>query len=123
MRATPEQFPGASDLQIQILQMVINAVEIYDFRIAAESTTNASTYLLNEIGYVYGNAIPNDQWVHEITTWDRWGWAAMQTYISDFAVGYGVQEPDLGRLLNSSLSDTEKQLCQLQRRVKTGGLV
>ena len=91
--------------------MCVNYLEATDVGL------NASSYLQSM--WIY-NQIPDNQWAIEIVEWERYIWAQLQTFVSDYSVGYGIQWPELTPLLRRNMTNGEKRLCQVQRRMKSG---
>ena len=112
------EVPGASDTQIAALQLLANASYLFDLQ-TAELRLNASslvnTYLIP--------SLPDDQWINEILGWERLIWASLQTTVSDYAVGYTTKVPRLDGNMKRNMSKGERELCNVQRMVKPGGLV
>lgn len=76
-----------------------------------------------ELNYGTITSLPDDHWTREITYWDQIMWASLQIAVSDYAVGWGVQEPIFEPYVKKDLTSGYKELCQTQRRLKTGGFV
>ena len=118
--ASPDIFPGANEVQTASLQLLLDANFLNDYLEATDVGLNASSYLQSM--WIY-NQIPDNQWAIEIVEWERYIWAQLQTFVSDYSVGYGIQWPELTPLLRRNMTNGEKRLCQVQRRMKSGGLV
>jgi hypothetical protein len=68
-------------------------------------------------------SLPDDQWVQEIVSWEKYIWASLQTMVSDYAIGFGAQAPSAQSYVRTNLTQGERQLCGVQRMVKSGGFM
>lgn len=68
-------------------------------------------------------SLPDDQWVRETTGWETFVWAALQTAVSDYAIGPAQREPSVRAYMKNETTNGEKELCQVQRVRKSGGFV
>ena len=121
MDVNPERFPDASDVQIAGIELLVAASNLYHVYNAASKPLKANALVQGNRGMVI--ALPDDQWVTEALGWERYVWAALQTFVSDYAVGYGAQYPGLQASINTTLAKGQKELCNSQRMMKPGGLV
>ena len=69
------------------------------------------------------DSLPDDQWIQEVAGWESFVWAALQTAVSDYAIGPEVREPTARAYMKNETTTGEKQLCQAQRLRKSGGFV
>ncbi|KAJ4291860.1 hypothetical protein N0V90_009756 [Kalmusia sp. IMI 367209] len=111
-------FPHASGVQIAGVQTLVTASQIFDVQLASAKLRASD---LNYGGMI--PSLPDDQWVQEITYWEQIVWASLQAIVSDYAVGYGVQEPSIEPYVKRNLTSGEEELCRAQRRVKPGGFM
>lgn len=74
-------------------------------------------------GAGYIDALPDDQWVQEAVGWESFVWAALQTAVSDYAIGPDLREPTARAYMRNETTLGEKQLCQVQRMRRSGGFL
>ncbi|KAF2111917.1 hypothetical protein BDV96DRAFT_499062 [Lophiotrema nucula] len=118
---TPELFPEASDVQLAGMELILAGSSLYHFSNAASKPLKANAMVQGSRGVAIG--LPADQWVAEVLGWERYVWAALQTFLSDYAIGYDSQYPGLQASVNMNLTKGQKELCNSQRMMKPGGLV
>ncbi|KAF2651759.1 hypothetical protein K491DRAFT_681917 [Lophiostoma macrostomum CBS 122681] len=114
-------FPGASDLQIAAIQLLVSSALPYDSASAADTVFEAGDIAAQSAGRL--QPLPDDQWIREIVGWERYFWASVQTVVSDYAIGYGALVPSIQSYVRTNLTAGERQLCSMQRMVKPGGFV
>ena len=117
----PESYPGASEIQLAALQLLITSSFELDLGDASSSVFEAQNLAERGAGRII--SLPDDQWVREVVGWERYIWAAMQTMITDYAIGFVNHVPSVASYVRSNLTVGEKQLCGAQRMVKPGGFV
>ncbi|KAJ4305538.1 hypothetical protein N0V90_001069 [Kalmusia sp. IMI 367209] len=116
-----ENFPGASDIQLAAVQLLVTSSFQYDTATAAAVVFQAQDLAERSGGQIL--ELPDDQWIQEILGWEKYIWASMQTMVSDYAIGYGAQTPLVQSYVRTNLTQGERQLCGVQRMVKSGGFV
>jgi hypothetical protein len=113
-------YPGASDIQLAAIELLITSSMLFDISDAGQDLLLAKD-LAGGTGYI--PSLPEDQWVQEVTRWESFVWAALQTAISDYAVGPSVREPSTRAYMRNATTNGEKELCQAMRARKPGGFV
>jgi hypothetical protein len=116
-----KSYPGASEIQLAALQLLITSSFELDVGDASSSVFEAQDLAERGAGRVI--SLPDDQWIREVVGWEKYIWAAMQTMITDYAIGFGNQVLSVTSYIRSNLTVGEKQLCGAQRMVKPGGFV
>lgn len=119
-RILVEDYPGASDVQLAALQLLVTSSLLFDISDAAQDVLQAKE-MAGGTGYI--PSLPEDQWEKEIKGWEAFVWAALQTAITDYAIGPAVREPSIADLVKKNLTSGEKQLCGAQKMKKSGGFV
>ncbi|KAF2018268.1 hypothetical protein BU24DRAFT_390046 [Aaosphaeria arxii CBS 175.79] len=117
--ASSIQFPGASDIQRASMQLLITGALLTESVVAASQAFEIKEK--SRSGYIA--SLPNDQWIREITTWERFIWASLQTFIADYSIGYHHLEPTAKAHMRTNMTDAEKSLCGMQRMKKAGGFM
>lgn len=111
-------FPDASAVQLAGIQTLMTASKLFDIELAVQEM------LINDMSYAgIVVSLPEDHWVSEITYWEQIVWASLQAMVSDYAIGYGAQEPGIAEAVGKNLTSGERQLCAAQRMVKPGGFM
>jgi hypothetical protein len=113
-------YPGASDIQLAAIELLITSSLLFDISDAGQDVLKA-TSLAGGTGYI--PSLPDDQWVQEVTGWEAFVWAALQTAVTDYAVGPTVREPSAQAYMKNETTGGEKKLCQAQRVRRSGGFV
>jgi hypothetical protein len=116
-KVVPSDYPGASDVQLAAIQLLITSTLMFDVSDAVQNGVKASD-LAGGTGNV--PSLPDDQWIQEVIGWNSFVWAALQTAVSDFAIGPAVREPSAQAYIGN-LTAGEKELCKAQRMMKSGG--
>lgn len=115
-------FPGASDLQIAGLQLILDASSSYTTYGAALKGLNAGTKYAGSNGFVTKD-FPTDQWVTEVVGWEKYIWSTVQAYVADYAMGYGSRIPEINEYIAKDLTKGERELCSVQRMLKPSGMM
>lgn len=116
-----DSFPGASDIQIAALQLIATSSARFDTASAADAILKVQDLAGSSGSQIL--SLPDDQWIQEITRWEKYIWASVQTVVSDYAVGYGARAPSAQSYVRTILSPGERELCGAQRMMKSGGFV
>jgi len=93
---------------------------LYDISDAGQDLLKAKD-LAGGTGYI--PSLPDDQWIQEVTRWEAFVWATLQTAITDYAVGPSVREPSARAHIRNVTNDGEKELCRALRMKRSGGFV
>lgn len=93
---------------------------LFDISDAGQDLLKAKD-LAGGTGYLV--SLPHDQWVQEVTRWEAFVWAALQTAIVDYAVGPSVREPSAQAHTRNATTNGERELCKALRVKKAGGFV
>jgi hypothetical protein len=110
-------FPEANPLQKQILRLLVTSSYVFNLAnvpidVLAGSFDNPDL----------DNGLPDDQWVKELTRWQREILASLQVTVADYAIGPENRDLLAGHHL-PPYTDAEKQLCGLQKMRKSGDVV
>jgi hypothetical protein len=116
-----EKFPGASDLQLAALQLLVTA----SFFVSSSVASNRVLKVADLAGDYGGTilSLPKDQWVQEVVGWERFIWAHLRIFISDYAVGYHIQDPSAEAVMRKNMTQAERSLCGMQKMRKSGGFM
>lgn len=68
-------------------------------------------------------ALPTDQWIHELQSWESIVWATHQVILADYAIGPAVRDPLSESIVLPPTNSGGKQLCGMQKMRKPGGFV
>ncbi|KAF2184852.1 hypothetical protein K469DRAFT_750706 [Zopfia rhizophila CBS 207.26] len=119
-KVTAVDYPGASDIQLAAIQLLITSSLLFDISDAGQDVLKAKD-LAGGTGFIL--LLLDDQWIQEVTRWESFVWAALQTAVSDYAIGPAVRGPSAGAYIRNDTSNGEKELCHVQRVRKSGGFV
>lgn len=119
-KPTLDDYPGASDVQLAAVELLITSTLLFDISDAALDPLKA-TDLAGGTGYIM--SLPEDQWIQEIAGWESFAWAALQTMIPDYAIGHSVREPTAAEYMRNETTNGEKELCRVQRAPMAGRFV
>lgn len=115
----PENYPGASKVQLAAIKLLSVAGFFLDTSDASTRVLQASKIL--DSGVIL--SLPDDQWIQEVVGWEMVIWASWQTMVSDYAVGYAARDPSLAKILKKNMTSGERQLCNLQQMRKSGSFM
>lgn len=110
-------FPGANGIQRTILRLL--ATSSYTFNMATVSTDLLAGSLENPNRE---EGLPDDQWIRELTRWQRQILASLQVAFIDYAIGPSHRDTAAGAFI-APANEFEKRLCGLQKMRKSGDVV
>jgi hypothetical protein len=122
---TSQTFPDANGLQLALLKLLVESSYIFDMSNTGDLTFRDTSQSWLRSGSYTGSTVPDDQWIQELKTWEASTWVAIQTAVSDYAIG------PLRRINNQTgginglppQTEGEKQLCQVMKMKKNGAIV
>jgi hypothetical protein len=119
MNISPEDWKGASSLQLSALQLVTFASQLIN--LGNIETVQAQTMV--DRSRIVRAHIPSDQWITEVQAWEAFVWASSQVAITDYAIGPSIRYP--GVIGNVIPPETigDKELCRSMKMRKAGGFV
>ncbi|KAH6638205.1 hypothetical protein C7974DRAFT_156147 [Boeremia exigua] len=110
-------FPNANEMQKTIIRLI--ASSSYGFNVATVAQDLLAGSLENPD---IDRGLPDDQWLRELTRWQKQILAALQVAMIDYAIGPGSRDTAFPVYLRPT-SDSEKKLCQMQKMKKSGSVV
>lgn len=110
-------FPGANGIQRTILRLL--ATSSYAFNMATVPTDLLTGSLENPDKE---EGLPDDQWIRELTRWQRQILASLQVAFLDYAIGPENRDTAAGVHIAPG-NEFEKQLCSMQKMRKSGDVV
>ncbi|KAJ4363717.1 hypothetical protein N0V95_001032 [Ascochyta clinopodiicola] len=110
-------FPGANGIQRTILRLL--ATSSYVFNMATVPTDLLAGSLENPSR---DEGLPDDQWVRELTRWEKQILASLQVAFLDYAIGPENRDTAAGVHITPG-NEFEKQLCGMQKMLKSGDVV
>jgi hypothetical protein len=114
-----EQYSGMSEVQFELLRL------LGDLNLFFDAAAAARRLLVKEIagGSGYIRALPDDQWVKEVTWLEQNAWSAIHTGLTDHAKGYDTLVAPGTELPSNATTAGEQQLCSVQKMQSPGGFV
>lgn len=110
---------GASAIQIAALQLLIEFSLFYP--LGRISQPNAALKMGSHDQIL--EKLPDTEWITEVKAWESNVWAALQTGISDYAIGPSARARISDGDIHKPNSTGENQLCGTQRMRKSGSFV
>ena len=110
-------FPGANGMQRTILRLL--ATSSYVFNMATVPTDLLAGSLDNPNKE---EGLPDDQWIRELTRWQRQILASLQVAFLDYAIGPENRDRAADVHVRPE-NEFEKKLCRLQKMRKSGDVV
>ncbi|KAJ4992126.1 hypothetical protein SVAN01_02447 [Stagonosporopsis vannaccii] len=111
------KFPGANGIQRTILRLL--ATSSYAFNMATVPTDLLAGSFENPDRE---EGLPDDQWIRELTRWQRQILASLQVAFLDYAIGPRNRDTAAGVHIEPE-NEFEKQLCGMQKMRKSGDVV
>ncbi|KAF2261148.1 hypothetical protein CC78DRAFT_570714 [Lojkania enalia] len=117
---TPTQadFPTASDIQLAVMRLL-------RWLSAFNDISNGLILKLIDANDIVSTPnrreIPSDQWINEITFWQSYVYAGLQTMLADVAVGPIRRDADADQYTDPPITPGEKMLCKSMKMRKSGG--
>ncbi|KAF2645509.1 hypothetical protein P280DRAFT_531672 [Massarina eburnea CBS 473.64] len=111
--------PEASETQALILQLIRDAAEAVSISYGASSALPlvASDSLYQGIS----DQLLDGQWKKEVVAWESLAWTGIQIWLSNYAVGLFVHDPELENSTIAPSTNAEKGLCGAMKMKKAGG--
>ncbi|KAL1657356.1 hypothetical protein SLS61_000402 [Didymella pomorum] len=110
-------FSGANGMQRTILRLL--ATSSYVFNMATVPTDLLAGSLENPNRE---EGLPDDQWIRELTRWQRQILASLQVAFIDYAIGPEHRDTAAGSHIAPE-NEFEKRLCKMQKMRKSGDVV
>jgi hypothetical protein len=110
-------FPNANAMQKTILRLISSSA--YAFNIGNVALDLLAESLENPD---FERGLPDDQWLRELTRWQKQVLSSLQVAMIDYSMGPGTRDTAYPMYLRPA-SDTEKQMCGMQKMRKSGNVV
>jgi hypothetical protein len=110
-------FARANEMQKTILRLI--ATSAYEFNLPNVASDLLAGSLENPD---IDRGLPDDQWIRELTRWQRQVLASLQVAMIDYSIGPGVRDTAYPLYIRP-ITDSEKQLCKMQKMRKSGNVV
>ena len=111
-----DDFPEATDKQLAVIKLMLAATTLAN---QAEKPVRS-----NATETLYGGrsrGLPDNQWIIEVLHIDSFVWSALQTMVSDYAVGPAVRASDIQESVDEPMAGGQRDLCRAQKMRKAGG--
>ena len=108
-------FPDANSLQMAVLRNILNGQ--WQFDIASPRTFSLND-MLDSVNAI--SSLPDDQWIQEFKLMETLWWTSQQIFMSDYAIGPLFRDPDAKDVFTPPNTTESKQVCNMQRMMKSG---
>ena len=110
-------FPNATEMQKTIIRLISSSA--YEFNIANVALDLLAESLENPD---IERGLPDDQWLRELTRWQKQILASLQVTMIDYSIGPGSRDTAYPAYVRPT-TDAEKALCGMQKMRKSGNVV